>query len=132
MYGLSVTTLPIKNIDIIFLPNNHIPYWRCVMILFSINLYIYTFVPDSRVWHFRFRDIRSFCCSSFVFSSSSDSADSLNVFGFLANLALLLMLDVVAWGSSEMQNSTIVRSITNQKSYFHMQVNLNCFYLLIH
>ena len=126
MYGLSVTTLPI----IIFLPNN-----RCVMMLFSINLYIYTFVPDSRVWHFRFRNILSFRCSSFVFSSSSDSSssqDSLYIFGFSANLALLLMPDVVAWGSSEMQNSTIVRSITNQKSYFHMQIIFNCFHLLIH
>ena len=75
----------------------------------------------------------SFRCSFIVFSSSSDSSSSydssaevsLDIFGFSANLALFLLLDVVAWGSSEMQNSTIVRSITNQK------IISNCFYLLI-
>ena len=62
-----------------------------------------------------------FFCSSLVFSSSSDSSSS-NV-----SVALFLVLDAVAWGSSEMQNSTIVSSMTNQKSYFHMQRSLNKF-----
>ena len=70
------------------------------------------------------RSVFSFDCSSVVFSSSSDSSSS------DVSLALFLVLDAVAWGSSEMQNSTIVRSITNQKSCFHLQT-FNFFYFFL-